>query len=173
MPCPRPTRILAAGGTVEDSGHGIQCCVLNGLTMSFRVLTTANQGFNDLSLSGGVGPWSRWCSLACLSRADRCFSDSCHALKPLAVMRVSPFVDLPLLCTAAPEVGGLVGECSGRAAQAPGRSFAVVRRALAGSLRRRRALPPSERQRPRLGRSGSGRGRRQQQKSMHPSLLDG
>ena len=166
MPCPRPTRILAAGGTVEDSSHGIQCGVLNGLTMSFRVLTTANQGFNDLSLSGGVGPWSRWCSLACLSRADRCFSDSCHALKPLAVMRVSRFVDLPVLCTAAHQRQ----YC---AQQASGRSFAVVRRALAGSLRRRRALPPSERQRPRLGRSGSGRGRRQQQKSMHPSLLDG
>ena len=34
--------------------------------------------------------WSRWCSSACRSRASRCSSDSCHTLKPLAVMRVRP-----------------------------------------------------------------------------------
>ena len=30
----------------------------------------------------------RWCSSACRSRASRCFSDSCHVLKPLAVVWV-------------------------------------------------------------------------------------
>ena len=35
-----------------------------------------------------IGPWSRWCSSACRSRASRCSSDSCHALKSLAVVRV-------------------------------------------------------------------------------------
>ena len=41
-------------------------------------------------LRAAVCPWSRWCSSACRSRASRCFSASCHALKPLAVVRVRP-----------------------------------------------------------------------------------
>ena len=41
-------------------------------------------------LQAAVGPWSRWCSSACRCRTSRCFSASCHALKPLAVVRVRP-----------------------------------------------------------------------------------
>ena len=41
-------------------------------------------------LRAAVGPWSRWCSSACRSRASRCSSASCRALKPLAVVRVRP-----------------------------------------------------------------------------------
>ena len=52
---PGPT-IPAAGGTVEASGLGLQCRVLDVLTMSCRVLTAAHQGFNALSLSGGDWP---------------------------------------------------------------------------------------------------------------------
>ena len=42
-----------------------------------------------------IGLGSRWCSSACRSRASRCSSASCHALKPLVVVRVR------LLCSAA------------------------------------------------------------------------
>ena len=41
-------------------------------------------------LRAAVGPRLRWCISACRSRASRCSSASCHALKPLAVVRVRP-----------------------------------------------------------------------------------
>ena len=41
---------------MEDSDQGIQCCVLDGLMMSFRVLTAAHQGFSALFLSGDDWP---------------------------------------------------------------------------------------------------------------------
>ena len=44
------------GGTVEASDHELQCRVLDGLTMSCRVLTAGHQGFNALPLSGGDWP---------------------------------------------------------------------------------------------------------------------
>ena len=118
----------------------------------------------------------RWCSSACRSRASRCFSDSCHVLKPLAVVWVRPNccavwcvpmrelnVGLWTRCAkpvpwavamsttpwfamvlAAPITSWGAPPCNrgsdpelvrraGRAVQAPGTNFAVLRRALAGS----------------------------------------